>query len=219
MKKEPKKENKKEETIEELLEKREKDKRTKTILIIIIIILLLLFWLLGYRMGRIGFGAKDATANPNDIADEKISLIKVMQDDLQITKDTQLDIFSNVKYDGEKIIAPKSSGTYQFCVSNEAKNDILYHIKFSDEMKNFVNMKYRLKIDNVYIRGNENNYVSIEQLDVDNITVLKDSNNIFTLEWYWEDSDEKDTFVGSQEERQYYTLNLEIEAKEYEEQR
>lgn len=212
--KDTKVENDSEETIEKLLEKRKKDRRVKIILIIIIILLLLIFWLLGYRMGKIGYSDKPVVADPDN---NEISIIKVMQDDIQITKDTQLDIFNNSKYNGEKIIAPKSSGTYKFCISNEVEENVVYNIKFLDEMQNFVNMKYRLKIDNIYIRGNEKKYVGIKELNVENITVLKDSNNIFTLEWYWEDSDKKDTFVGSQKDTQYYTLKLEIEASLYNE--
>lgn len=201
-----------EETIEKLLEKKKKDRLIKIILIIIIILLLLIFWLLGYRMGKIGYGVKEVVSNPDVPVDDGVTTIKVMQDDIKITKDTKLDIFNNSKFNGEKIIAPKSNGTYQFCVSNEVENDIIYNIKFFDKMKNYVNMKYRLKIDNIYIRGNEDKYVGIDELSVDNITVLKDSNNIFTLEWYWEDNDKEDTYVGSQEDTQYYTLELEINA-------
>lgn len=199
-------------TIEELLEKRKKDRKIKIFLVIIIIILLLLFWLLGYRMGKIGYGTKEVISNPDEDSNE-ISIIRVMRDDIEVTKNTQLNIFKNTKFNGEEKIAPRSNGMYQFCISNESENDIKYHIRFLDEMKYFVNMKYRLKIDNVYIRGNNNNYVGIGELDVENITVLKDSNNIFTLEWYWEDSDIQDTFVGSQEDTQYYKLKLEINSE------
>ena len=84
-------------------------------------------------------------------------------------------------------------------------------MKFSDEMKMFVNMKYKLKIDNVYIRGDSENYTTINNLDVDEIVVLKDSTNIFTLEWYWEDNDSLDTAIGSEKDTQYYKLNLQIQ--------
>ena len=97
--------------------------------------------------------------------------------------------------------------------------NITYDIKFTDEMNHFINMKYRLKIDNVYIRGNNDTYVSIDALNVGDIIVLKDSINVFTLEWYWEDDDKNDTIVGSQKDNEYYTLNLEIGASEYIEQR
>lgn len=204
-----------EKTIDGLLEKRKKDRIIKIILIIIIIILLLLSWILCYRIGKIGYESKSVIANPEISDEEKITIIKVMQEDMQITKDTQLDIFNNSKFNGEKIIAPNSSGSYKFCISNEAPNDIIYNIKFLDEMNYFINMKYRLKIDNVYIRGNENEYVGIDELNVEDITVLEDSNNIFTLEWCWVNNDKQDTLVGMQKDNQYYTLKLKINADKF----
>jgi hypothetical protein len=80
-------------------------------------------------------------------------------------------------------------------------------------------MKYKLKIDNVYIIGNKDNYVDIADLNVEDIIVLKDSINIYTLEWYWADDDANDTIVGSQETDQYYTLNLDIDSTKYTEDR
>ena len=65
------------------------------------------------------------------------------------------------------------------------------------------------------IRGNKKEYVRIDELNVKNIVVLKDSNNIYTLEWYWEDSDKEDTTVGSKKENQYYSLSLQINASLY----
>ena len=127
-----------------------------------------------------------------------------------------LDTFKNEKFDGEKKIAPNSKGTYQFYIKNISKSDVKYDIKFTDEMNHFVNMKYKLKMDNIYIKGNADNYVTLDELNLDDIMVLKDSLNIFTLEWYWEDDDELDTYIGGKsEEDRYYKLNLEINSKEY----
>lgn len=141
-------------------------------------------------------------------------MILIKENDMKEVKDNKLNIFNNEKFDGKNIIAPHSYGKYQFYVSNISKKDVKYSMKFSDEMKKFVNMKYRLKIDNVYIRGDENNYTTIDNLDVDEIVVLKDSTNIFTLEWYWEDNDSLDTTVGSEKDTQYYKLNLKIQPEE-----
>ena len=80
-------------------------------------------------------------------------------------------------------------------------------------MKSLVNMKYRLKIDNIYIRGNENEYVSINNLETKDVSVMNNSLNTYTLEWYWEDNDELDTIVGTNDDG-YYKLNLEIHAEE-----
>lgn len=86
-------------------------------------------------------------------------------------------------------------------------------------MEHHINMKYKLKIDNVYIRGNEENYIDIEDLNVKDIISLKDTINVFSLEWYWQDDDEKDTIVGSIESNEYYTLNLKIQVEEYKKSR
>ena len=191
------------EEIDKLLKQRKRDRIAIVILIIVIIILLLLY-ILGLRIGKIGY--KEVGENPEN----QIQIIKVNQGDIEVTKNTNLNIFNNLKFNGEKKIAPKSSGSYKFCIKNESPNDIVYHIKFTDKMNHFVNMKYRLKIDNVYIKGNEKEYITIDELNVDNIKVVKGSINTFTLEWYWADDDYMDTYVGSMKDDQYYTLNLEI---------
>lgn len=191
-------------------EKRQKEDRIqKIVLIIIIILLLILFWVC-YRMGRISI--RNVVATPGE---ETVQLVQVTDDDLEITKDTELDIFRNQKFNFQSIIAPKSSGSYSFCVENVSGKDIVYQLNFKDEMKYLINMKYRLKIDNSYVKGNENSYIDIENLNVSDIVVLKDSINVFTLEWYWEDDDKNDTIVGSQKNDEYYKLKLEVLAEEY----
>ncbi len=177
----------------------------KKIIYILIIIIIILILLLVWKIGRIGIDERPTSGKTYTDG------IVVTEDNIGIEKDTQLNIFNNEKFKGEKIIAPHSQGTYKFYIKNKSNRDINYNIKFSDEMKKFVNMKYRLKIDNIYIRGNEEGYTTIENLDVNNVTVPKDSINMFTLEWYWEDNDELDTKVGTSDER-YYTINLKIEA-------
>lgn len=221
-------------TIEDYEKKEKKDRRDKIILIIIIIILLLLHFLC-CKIGKIGYkdGISTSTTpdgsnnseNSNEITnnidseykDAIIDVIEVANGDIKNIKGAELDIFKNEKFGGRKIIAPGSKGIYKFCVKNVTDNNITYDISFFDKMTNPINMKYKLKIDNIYIRGNQEKYVNIKNLNVDDVIVVKDSINVFTLEWYWEDSDKADTFVGSQKENQYYTLDLNIAAEVYEE--
>lgn len=179
----------------------------KKIIYILIIIIIILILLLVWKIGRIGMDERPTSGKTYTDG------IVVTENDIGIEKDTKLNIFNNEKFEGEKIIAPQSQGTYKFYIKNKSNRDINYNIKFTDEMKKFVNMKYKLKIDNIYIRGNEESYTTIENLDVNNITVPKDSINMFTLEWYWEDNNELDTKVGTSDER-YYTINLKIEASQ-----
>lgn len=177
------------------------------ILIIIIILLLFAYWL-GYRMGKIGYDVEPTIP----VFKEEIAGIKVTDDTMEIQQDEELNIFSNVKFDNEAIIAPNSYGSYKFYIENVVDNNIKYALSFTDEMTNKINMKYRLKLDNVYIRGNKEEYVSIEDLSIEDITVMEDSVNVFVLEWYWEDDDQNDTYTGSLESDQYYTLKLQIQA-------
>ena len=198
---------------EELEETKTENKKNRRVLVIIILLLLLLliFWL-GYRVGKIGY-QETAVSDSNY---EIVGAILLTEQDMKEVKNNQLNIFNNEKFNGKKIIAPHSKGTYQFYIKNISKSDVKYDIKFTDEMKHFVNMKYKLKMDNIYIKGNADNYVTLDELNLNDIVVLKDSINIFTLEWYWEDDDELDTYVGGKpEENRYYKLNLEINSEEY----
>jgi len=191
--------------------KKKKDNK-KTIMCIIILILLLMFGL-GYRIGKLGY--KETTISPNN--NFEYNSIILLENDMQKIKNNQLNIFKNKDFNNEKIIAPHSKGTYKFYIQNKTNTDVIYNIKFSDEMQNFINMKYRLKLDNIYIKGNSENYVSLDELELSNIIILKDSTNFYTLEWYWDDNDKLDTFVGSQEEDNYYEINLYIETDQYKE--
>lgn len=76
-------------------------------------------------------------------------------------------------------------------------------------------MKYKLKIDNIYIRGNEEEYIDIDELDIENIVVPNESINIYTLEWCWVGDDETDSLVGSMQDEQYYYFRLQITSNIY----
>ena len=197
-----------EEDLEKNYKKETRKNRIIIVILIITIILLLLFFALGCKVGKIGFGYKPTSTEPSI---DSSNMILIKESDMKEVIDNKLNIFKNEKFDGQSIIAPKSYGKYQFYVSNISNQHVKYTMKFSDEMKKFVNMKYKLKIDNVYIRGDLENYTTIDNLELDEIVVLKDSTNIFTLEWYWEDDDSLDTGVGSEKDTQYYKLNLQIQ--------
>ena len=197
-----------EEDLEKNYKKETRKNRIIIVILIITIILLLLFFVLGCKVGKIGFGYKPTSTEPSI---DSSNMILIKESDMKEVIDNKLNIFKNEKFDGQSIIAPKSYGKYQFYVSNISNKHVKYTMKFSDEMKKFDNMKYKLKIDNVYIRGDLENYTTIDNLELDEIVVLKDSTNIFTLEWYWEDDDSLDTGVGSEKDTQYYKLNLQIQ--------
>ncbi|MDO4282630.1 MAG: hypothetical protein Q4D02_03260 [Clostridia bacterium] len=177
------------------------------LMIVLIIIILFVICLLGYKIGKIGY-----TIPTFGEVQEEIDTITITDENGTTWKNSDLQIFKNAKFNGENIIAPHSIGTYQFYVKNKVGKDITYNIRLLDEMSHFVNMKYKLKIDNVYICGDESTYVSIDELNVDDVVLMTDSTTLYTLEWYWEDNDELDTYVGSLKTDEYYTLRLNIQA-------
>ena len=219
--------------IDELEKKHRRDNIHKIILIIIIIILLLLHWFLCGRLGKIGFGDTNTSTTITDgnnvnldtdnsnVPDKNITgpgvidVIELVDGDINNIKGTELNIFKNELFDGEKIIAPGSNGKYTFLVKNLTGENLTYDIDFSDSMTNPINMKYTLKIDNIYIRGNKESYVMVDDLQVDDVIVVKDSVNAFTLEWYWEHNDAMDTYVGTRKEEQSYTLDITINSELY----
>ena len=194
----------------EIIKKIEKSVKRYNIIFILIIVLLLIICLLGYKIGKIGYSTVETS---NEVEDEKIDIITITDENTKWNPNAHLNIFNNVQFNGEKIIAPHSMGIYKFYVKNEVDSDITYNIRILDEMSNFVNMKYKLKINNVYILGNKETYVSIDELNLDNIILMRDSTTLYTLEWYWEDDDEKDTYIGSLDSEEYYQLKLNIIAE------
>ena len=171
-----------EEDIEAYEKQRKKDRRDKIILIIIIIILLLLH-LLCHKLGKIGYKKEVSTSSTDITANEpkvEFDVVEIIEGDVTEIKDSQLNIFNNKDFDGEKIIAPGSNGSYRFCVENLVDRNIKYDIKFTDEMTNPVNMKYRLKLDNVYVVGTEEKWEDIQNLNLNNVIVTKNSANVYT---------------------------------------
>lgn len=187
-----------------IYEKKCKRDKIQKIILIVIILILLLFWIVSWKLGVIGHINKP-------IINEEMKTIKLTDGNEELDFSTDLNIFANVKFNGDNIISPNSSGKYIFVVENLSDENIIYDIKFNDEMSNLINMKYRLKLDNSYISGNIDCYVSVDKLSVKDIKLSANSENIFTLEWYWEgNNDSADTYVGSLNSNEYYTLNLDF---------
>lgn len=187
------------EQVEEIYRQEQKrERKINRVIVAIILIVILLLLVICFKIGDIGF---------NSIQSFEVDKIELTGENLQISNNTKLNIFSGL---ANNKLTPNSSGVYRFSIKNKSDYDMIYNIKFEDDMKNYVNMKYKLKIDNIYVRGNNDKYVSIDELDLDNIIVPKNSINIYTLEWTWENSDEEDTKVATMKEDQYYYFKMQI---------
>lgn len=119
-----------------------------------------------------------------------------------------LGIFKNPKYNMRNIIAPGSTNSYVFYVSNKMGFDLNYIINFSEENDMKVNMMYKLKRENEYIIGDENTWVYYDQLHID-YNIENEGKDKYVLEWKWVDSD-NDTEVGINHAGEIYKLKIDI---------
>ncbi len=189
-----------------------KNKKRNILIIILGIIIILLIVLLVYKLGRIGF---DISVSADQATDDDAYVFEITDDLLNNSENTEnkLDIFKNKQFGSRKIIAPRSKGNFKFYVKNDTSSNISYDISVIDEMSNFVNMKYKLKLDGEYIKGNTKEYVEVNKLNMNSIALANNSYNLFELEWYWEDDDKNDTYIGNLIDSQYYTLQIKIIGK------
>ena len=74
-------------------------------------------------------------------------------------------------------------------------------------------MKYRLKLNGVYVAGNANKWLTYDELNQYNIGLSSNTYNVYTLEWKWFES-KNDTEVGTNINSNY-KLELKITASEY----
>lgn len=128
---------------------------------------------------------------------------------------TNLNIFKDSskisKVNGK--IAPESKGTYKFKVNNGTKYNLKYKISFIEENQHNMNMKFKLKKGNTYLI---NQYVSYDQLNIDNMVLSSNDFDTYYLEWKWVgDNDTNDTAIGNAAKNNdiEYSLKINVEAE------
>lgn len=194
------KNNKKEITIETMNNKYAR--RWRILLYAIILIFIILALIVTYILNLFDM----AIYNPYET-----KVIDISTKDKSWYKNENINLFQNLNVAGEKIIWPGQSGTYNFIISNNSSQDIYYKFSMQDKNDKNINIKYKLKMNNTYIIGDENNWASIDKMKLDNIYELKDSKTIYELEWKWEDSD-NDTQIAK-EGLATYTVYIDIYSK------
>ena len=120
---------------------------------------------------------------------------------------SQLEIFYNTYFNDVKV-APGVSGNYTFEVKNMRINKIKYNISLSDTNTYNINMKYRLKKGNEYVVGDNDSWVTVDEVVYNNQELNTNNKDIYTLEWIWEDAD-NDTEIG-QTVGADYSLNINV---------
>lgn len=188
--------------------KQKMDKEEKRIILILILLLLIILiaLIISNIIGKVGYVNSDNS--------EQLDLIEVTQNDIGWDMLEELNIFKNKKFDNKNIIAPRSSGTYSFLVNNVTDKNLIYDVQLREINDYNINMKYRLKLENVYVAGNKEEWVNVEDVNLENIIVTAGSTNFYTLEWCWVDDDTQDTKIGSLNYADY-TLRIKVGAQIY----
>lgn len=177
-------------------------KRWKILIWSIIVIFIILTVIVAYILNVFNM----AIYNPYET-----KIINVTSEDKDWYKNENINLFEYLNDRGEKIIWPGQSGKYTFIIQNSTSQPIYYKFNMQDKNEENINMKYILKMNNVYVIGSEKNWVSIDEMKLDNIYVLKDSAELYTLEWKWEETD-NDTKIAK-EGLATYTVYIDIYSK------
>ena len=122
----------------------------------------------------------------------------------------KLNIFSNPMYEMKEKIAPEATNIYQFVVRNNTIYNLKYKMTFIEENDMNINMKYRLKKNDEYIIGNENEWVKYSDLNISGVSSKTKTSDTYYLEWKWFSSD-NDTAIGEKGSVDY-TLKINIKA-------
>ena len=135
------------------------------------------------------------------------------QNNNQIEKSTwksnnTLRIISNPMYQIDNIISNSYTNAYVFKIKNNTNYKVNYSISFIENTS--MNIKYRLKRENTYIKGNENNWVSYKELNIYNQKLDNSSIDTYYLEWKYENIDDIDIKTLDNN----YQLKMQINAQE-----
>ena len=156
------------------------------------------------------------TNNKEEQTNESIESLTVYDNNTVYESSTPLKIFENKSYYvKDDLIAPESENSYQFIIRNNNEFAIRYGLEFNQNNPYNINMKYRLKQDGKYIIGDDESWVTAEELLQNGVVLANYSYNVYTLDWKWfETDDDTDTKIGTNIEANY-SLNINIFASRY----
>ena len=197
-----------------------KEKRKSLFYIYIIIILLIVIFILLMQKnnkvcsnldGKVDIFEVGCGENGENCTEDKQFFLTISDDQKTWQNENTIDIFSNPLYNNESLIAPLSTNTYRFVISNDSTKDIEYEMNFKEDNRFNINMKYRLKRGEDYIVGDEDTWVYYEELNLKKLNLQTKTKQVFYLEWKWFEST-NDTEIGIT--RPTYSLTIAITSRE-----
>lgn len=147
-----------------------------------------------------------------DEDEEKMGKLYIYDDNGDFVYQNRLKIFENAAYQYTNKIAPGISNTYNFVVHNSNKFKIKYAVEMQEEKDYGVNLKYRLRKNNKYVVGNENTWVTANELKTYLEYINGGISDSYSLDWNWPYEggvDEKDTYAGKNMIEEY-KLNVKV---------
>lgn len=131
--------------------------------------------------------------NDNSLNDE--FGFSVSDENVNWNSTQSINIFKNLYFNNESIIAPGVSNVYEFVIKNNTNYNVSYNVIMSETNYYNINMKYRLKKNDTYIIGNNNTWVDAKMLNLNNQLLKISDTDKYALEWQWFDSD-NDNEIG-----------------------
>lgn len=153
----------------------------------------------------------NSSNNSKDV-DEFEGTVYVDDEQGNYSYQSNLKIFNNAAFNYTNKIAPGSYNTYDFEIHNSSNMNLKYVINFIEESEYDINIKYRIRKNGKYIVGNNNTYVSFDEINFPTGTINSNSKDKYSLDWKWFDDDEKDTIAGENMTEDYkLKLNISFE--------
>lgn len=119
-----------------------------------------------------------------------------------------LNIFNNAAFQYTNKIAPGVSNTYHFVVHNSSNMNLKYYIEMYEDSEYKVNLKYRLKRKNSYVIGDDQTWVTAQELKTAFENIADSSSDSYSLDWKWFDDDNLSDTIAGENMKSLYKLNV-----------
>lgn len=134
------------------------------------------------------------------------------QDGVTWQKATTVDFF-----DSQSLLAPGSSGEYQFTVKNTGAEKQMYQLKLSEITKADLPLRFKVKVDGKTIHGTTENGQQLAEAFVHQEELSKHQVHTYEIHWHWpfQEDDVRDTLLGKRgTEELTYQIGLALQTED-----
>ena len=126
-------------------------------------------------------------------------------------QNTEISLFADRTGAGEnRKLMPGSKGSYEFLVSNRNTYGVAYRMQISAPSGQLLlPLRYRLKSDDRYLCGDQDTWLTADQLAAATVTLSPGEEREYLLEWQWlfaGGNDRLDTIIGSAADLEYHVI-------------